>query len=206
MTQALLPVVKNYRIPRKYLDEIILGCEMDLEKKRGFNGFTGNENPEERFLIDIFSQISGRLKQKYNFSDEEIFNLWNSENSVYIPAAIFAGKLSPAEALAKYLKENHGLSYSEISELIGRDERAIWANYKRAVKKMPWPFEIVNSITVPVSIFNSEKSILESLICHLKDARKMKNKEIAKLLNKNPANIWTVHNRAKKKEDGQQKL
>ena len=169
---------------------------MDFDKKRGINGFG---NPEERFLVDMFSQITDKLMQKYNYSSEEIFNLWNSENMLYVPAVIFAGKLSPAEALAKYLKETHDLGYHEISELIKRDERSIWANYKRAVKKMPWPFDIVESIVVPVSIFNSDKSILESLIVYLKEVKKMRNKHIAKLLNKNPANIWTVHNRAKKK-------
>ena len=168
---------------------------MDLNKK-GIG-----ENPEERFLVDMFSKISERLKQKYDYSDDEIFNLWNSENMLYVPAAIFAGKLSPAEALAKYLKENHNLGYHEISEFIGRDERSVWANYKRAIKKMPWPFDIVESIVVPVSIFNSDKSILESLIVYLKEVKKMRNKNIARLLNKNPANIWTVHNRAKKKNE-----
>lgn len=172
---------------------------MEFEKKKGLSGFNGN--PEERFLVDMFSQITERLKQKYSYSDEEIFNLWNSENSVYVPAAIFSGKLGPAEALAKYLKENQRLGYREISKLTGRDERGVWANYKRAAKKMPWPFEIADGISVPVSIFDSDKSILESLVVYLKDARKMKNRDIAKLLNKNPANIWTVHNRAKKKEN-----
>lgn len=185
---------------------------MDFDKKRvsnasefrsqvpssSFNFTSGN--PEERFLVDIFSQITERLKQKYNYSDEEIFKLWNNEKSLLIPVAIFAGKLSPAEALTKFLKENHELSYHEMSELIGRDERSIWANYKRATKKMPWHFEISESIAVPVFIFNSEKSILEALVSYLKDVKKMRNKKIAQLLNKNPANIWTVHNRAKKKD------
>ena len=58
---------------------------------------------------------------------------------------------------------------------------------------------------MPVSIFNSDKSILEALISYLKDVKKMRNKKIAQLLNKNPANIWTVHNRAKNKENGIQK-
>lgn len=175
---------------------------MEFDKKRGNNGFNLNSNnPEERFLVDMFSQITERLKQKYNYSDEEIFKLWNNENILLIPAVIFAGKLSPAEALTKFLKENHDLTYHEISELIGRDERGVWANYKRAYKKMPWPFEIKDSIAVPVSIFNSEKSILEALVSYLKDVKKMRNKKIAMLLNKNPANIWTVHNRAKKKEN-----
>lgn len=175
---------------------------MNFAKKGSENGFEFdlNSNPEERFLVGMFSQITGRLKQKYNYSDEEIFRLWHNENVLPIPVAIFSGKLSPAEALAKFLKENHELSYHEISELIGRDERGVWANYKRAAKKMPWPFEINDSIAVPVSIFNSDKSILEALVSYLKDVKKLRNKKIAQLLNKNPANIWTVSNRANKKD------
>ena len=185
---------------------------MDYSDKKGGNNtnfnsewhaselhFTRSQvSPEERFLVEIYTQITERLKQKYNYSDEEILKILNNE-SLLVPVAIFAGKLSPAEALAKFLKENHDLGYHEISQLIGRNERGIWANYKRAFKKMPWPFEINNSITVPVSIFDSEKSILEALVTYLKEAKKMRNKKIAQLLNKNPANIWTVHNRAKKK-------
>ena len=167
---------------------------------REFN-FT-NQNPEEKFLVEMFSHITERLKQKYNYSDNEIFKLWNNEESVLIPVAIFTGKLSPAEALAKFLKENHGMTFHEIAELIGRNERSIWANYKRAAKKMPWPLEVTDSAVVPASIFNSEKSILEALVSYLKDAKKMRNRKIAQLLNKNQANIWTVANRAKKKENG----
>lgn len=174
----------------------------DRKKADGLNEFNVNSaNPEERFLVDMFSQITGRLKQKYNYSNEEIFSLWNNENVLPVPVAIFAGKLSPAEALAKFLKEKHELSYHEISELIGRDERGIWANYKRAARKMPWPFEINDSIAVPVSIFNSDKSILEALVSYLKEVKKLRNKKIAQLLNKNPANIWTVSRRAIKKDN-----
>ena len=186
---------------------------MIFDKKRDtFN--LNSENAEERFLIDIFSQITERLKQKYNYSNEEIFRISNNENVLWIPVTIFSGKLSPAEALAKFLKENYDLSYHEISQLIGRNERSIWTNYRRAVKKMPWPivtnvpsfpsesFEIKESIAVPVSIFNSEKSILEAVVFYLKDVKKLQNKKVAQLLNKKPANIWTVHARAKKKENG----
>lgn len=173
---------------------------MDFEKKRGNNENVLNSNPEERFLVDIFSQITDRLKQKYNYSHEEILRLSNND-SIFVPVAIFAGKLSPAEALAKFLKENCELGYSEIAGLIGRDERGIWANYKRAVKKMPWHFEVDKSISVPVSIFDSDKSILEALVSYLRDVKKLRNRKIAQLLNKNPANVWTVYNRAKKKQN-----
>lgn len=176
---------------------------MEFDRKRGNNGSSFNldsGNPEERFLVDIFNQITERLRQKYNYSDEEIFRLWGNENALPIPIAIFSGKLSPAEALAKFLKENHNIGFNEISELIGRNKRSIWANYKRAVKKMPWPFDIKDSITVPAPIFNSDKSVLEALISYLKDVKKLPNNKIAQLLNKHPSNIWTVHSRAKSKE------
>ena len=175
----------------------------NFDRKRGINGNFIDltiPNPEEKFLVEMFSQISERLKQKYNYSNEEVFKLWSNNNSIMIPIAIFSGKLSPAEALAKFLKENLDLSYHEIAALVKRDERGIWANYKRAIKKMPWTFEIQESITVPSSIFSSNKSILESLIFYLKEVKKLRNKKIAQLLNKNPANIWTVYSRARKKE------
>ncbi len=176
---------------------------MYLNRKRGENGSEfnlGSERAEERFLIDMFSQITERLKQQYNYTEEEILRLFNN-NSLLVPVAIFAGKLSPAEALTKFLKENYELGYHKISELIGRDERGLWANYRRAVKKVPWPFEVNGSISVPVSIFNCEKSILEALVSYLKEVKKMRNNKIAQLLNKNSANVWTVYNRAKKKEN-----
>ena len=174
---------------------------MELDKKRGIAFNFSNENPEEKFLVDMFSQITGRLKKNYNYSDEEILKLWDSESNFAVPVTIFSGKLSPSEALAKFLKEKHDLGYNEISDLIGRDERSVWANYRRAIKKMPWPFEIRDSMTVPVSIFNCDKSILESLVSYLKEVKKLRNKKIAQMLNKNPANIWTIISRARKKDN-----
>ena len=158
-------------------------------------------NPEERFLVDMLSRITERLKHNYNYSDEEILKLWNNE-SLLVPVVIFANGLSPAEALAKFLKENLSLNFQEISELIGRGQGSVWANYKRSVKKAPLPFEANGGISVPVSIFNCEKSVLEALVAHLKDVKKMRNRKIAQLLNKNPSNIWTVYKRSLKKNNG----
>ena len=175
---------------------------MDCQKKdasESFQEMPVSQNAEERFLVDMFGQITERLKQKYNYSSEDISKLWGSSNEIFVPVLIFAGKLSPSEALAKYLKENCGIGFVDIAKIIQRDQRAIWANYRRAVKKMPWPFDIKESAEVPVSVFTAEKSILESLVSYLKEEKKLRNKKIAQLLNKSPANIWTVYNRAKKK-------
>ena len=178
---------------------------MEFVKKRDNNGNSldlGSHNPEERFLVDMFNQIAERLRQEYNYSSEEISKLHISDDVFFVPISIFTGKLSPAEALTKFLREKYELGYAEISELIGRENSSVWANYKRATKKMPWPFEIRDNNSVPISIFKSDKSILEALVSYLKDVKKMRNKKIAQLLNKNPANIWTVYNRAQKKING----
>ena len=170
---------------------------MEIERKKE-NEFGISKDHEERFLAEMLSHISERLKQKYKYSDGELLKLWNN-NDVLIPVGIFSGKISPAEALAKFLRENHDMTYVQISKHIGRDGRSVWANYKRASKKMPWPFEVANDVCVPLSIFSAEKSILESIVSYLKEVKQFRNKKIAKLLNKNSANIWTVYNRAKKK-------
>lgn len=174
---------------------------MSTGQKNRAEGGISNLEPQNEvpFLANLLSLITERLKQQHSYSDEDIFALSKQDKQILVPAAIFAGKLSPSEALAKFLKENHGLSYREIASMTGRDERSIWANYRRAARKMPSPFEIGEGVSVPLSAFVPENSILKSLLHYLKDVRKMRNKKIAQLLNKHPANIWTVLNRASKR-------
>ena len=150
---------------------------------------------EEKFLLEMFAQITSRLKSKFNYTDDEIHKFCFT-NEIFIPVYIFSGNIIPAESLAKFLRENQNLDYSEIANLIGRDNKSIWSNYKRAVKKMLWNFESKEGLSVPISAFNSEMSILESLVVYLKDERQFANSKIAKLLNKNPSNIWTLYKRA----------
>src|SRR3989338_6854060 len=140
---------------------------MSTGQKNRAEGGISNLEPQNEvpFLANLLSLITERLKQQYSYSDEDIFALSKQDKQILVPAAIFAGKLSPSEALAKFLKENHGLSYREIASMTGRDEN----------------------------------SILKSLLHYLKNVRKMRNKKIAQLLNKHPANIWTVLNRASKR-------
>jgi len=177
---------------------------IDTSKKEdfegGFSSITNiNSEHEERFLIEMFTHITSRLKVKYQYSNEEFLNLCYENEKVLVPAYIFSGNLSPAEAITKFLKENCQLSYSELSGMIGRDERSAWANYKRAAKKMPWSFEKKDGLKVPVSAFRPELSILEGLVFYLRNAKKMRGSKVAKLLNKSPSNIWTIYKRATKK-------
>jgi len=56
--------------------------------------------------------------------------------NVSIPVSIFKEpRLSPFEAIVKYLKEGKKLTYHQIGILLNRDERNIWTVYNRARKK-----------------------------------------------------------------------
>lgn len=170
---------------------------MDLTKKEGIANILPAQH-EEKFLIELFGQVASRLKSKYSYTEGEFLSIFNHEEKL-VPAYIFSGNLSPAEALSKFLKENLGMDYGEIAEAVGRGKKSVWANYKRAAKKMPWKFEVEEGISIPLSAFKKELSMLEGIVAYLKDSKKMKGAEIAKLLNKAPANIWTIYNRSLRK-------
>ena len=187
----------------------------DKKRKRGSNSTQSNSqdaekhtDSEESFLLNLIKDASKRLREEFEYSDEQLYEAFvkGRENALLIPISIFSTNLAPSEALIKYLKETHDINYHEISTLINRNERGVWASYQRALKKMPSKFQISDTIFVPVSIFSDNKfSILECLISYLKDVKQMKNSKIAILLNKNPSNIWTIYNRRKMKEKKNEK-
>lgn len=54
-----------------------------------------------------------------------------------IPTAIFKDRsVSVLEAVVRFLKEKHNLSYHEIAVLLNRDDRTIWTVYSRVKKKL----------------------------------------------------------------------
>lgn len=151
-------------------------------------------------VLNILERVTNHLKENYSMSEEEIFAELKGAKEIFVPASVFSYNLSPAEALVKYLKEEKELRYKEIAELIGRDERGVWGSYKRALRKHPERLKVREvDVMVPVSVFRSNKSILESLVSYLIDIKKMKGSEVAKLLNKSASTVWTVYNRSKKK-------
>ncbi len=179
------------------------GNNRDRDSTNSNSKSNPNKGQEESFLLNLVSESSKILKEKYKYNDEQIYEIFvkGKEEALLVPVSIFSTKLAPAEALIKYLKETQNINYHEISVLINRNERSIWASYQRAIKKMPSEFNVSDNILVPVSIFQNNKlSILECLISYLKDVKQMKNSNIAVLLNKNPNNIWTIYNRYNRKK------
>jgi len=130
----------------------------------------------------------------------KLSELVREKEGEHIPVSVFAAKLSPAEALVKYLKEHGQLRYADIARALNRDQRGIWCTYRRAQQKHPQEFAVKPSPhTVPVSLFTERKlSILEHVVSHLR-GNGMPLKDIAQLVNKHPSTIATVHSRVRRK-------
>jgi len=114
-------------------------------------------------------------------------------------------ELSPGESLVKYLKEQRKLRYSQIANIIGRDERGIWNTYQRASRKMSAPFAFDSSATmIPLSAFSDRRlSLFESVIVHLVDANHIHISSLVAPLHKSYSTIYTTYRRAKAKQGGE---
>jgi len=119
---------------------------------------------------------------------------------VGVPATIFTKDLGYLEALVKYLKENLGMSYSVIAELLNRDQRTIWTAYKKASEKQKEPISVKETeIFIPISILGDrEFTIREAVISYLR-TKGLRHSEIAKLLNRDPRNVWTRIKKSRKR-------
>jgi len=165
----------------------------------------------QKGLLEAVYGLIYELKDKYNISSEELFELIKSEQlklkeekEINIPISIFSIKeMGPAESIVKYLKENLGLRFSEIAKILNRDDRTIWITYRNAQKKMKAPVKtekiLKDKMQIPVSALSDRRlSILESVVNFLKE-KKFANAEIAEILDKDPRNIHTFYARVKKK-------
>ena len=80
----------------------------------------------ERTIWTAYKKAKEKQKESLDIKKTDIF----------LPASIFKDKrLTTLESVIIYLKEK-GLRYSEIAELLERDQRNIWTTYSRARKKM----------------------------------------------------------------------
>ena len=137
------------------------------------------------------------LKKKYNLDIEKLLKL--TEEELQFPISILNKRLTVLGSIVKYLKEEKKLSLHSIAEIIGRDERNVWNIYHNSKKKYPERFSKRAKIWIPVSIFSSKLSALESVVSYLKDELSLNYRNIAILLERDERTIWTVYQRAKKK-------
>ncbi|MBU0894106.1 MAG: DUF2341 domain-containing protein [Nanoarchaeota archaeon] len=148
----------------------------------------------------IINLLIKEIKNKYRLTNKEIFETIEVRKEIRIPLNIFSTKLGALETISKYMKENLGMSYKEISERLNKNERTIWTAYNKSLEKYKLEFKIKQKvIKMPMQIFQNKKlTILEALVLYLKQ-KQFKYVEIAKLLNRNQRNIWTIYSKAKEK-------
>lgn len=142
------------------------------------------------------------LKELKNqgLSSDEIVSLVNK--LLKIPISIFMNDyLSALETIVKYLRENVGLTFSQIASLTNRNQVAIGVSYRNSKKKFPGRFvEKASVYYIPIFVLKNRKlSVLENIVSYLKDSVGLNYHQIAVMLNRNDRTIWTVYQRAKKK-------
>lgn len=159
----------------------------------------------------LLKQLLRQLHQQQNLQLDEVIHLFQEVNQeINIPLSVFSGKLYPAEALCKYLKEKENLSYSEMGKLLHRDNKNIWATYQRAKKKMKKPkrsfLKKEEKYFLPLSLFaNLSLSLLENLVLYLHQTYSLTNPQIAKLLHKSPPSMAVLYKRAREKSKEESK-
>lgn len=56
--------------------------------------------------------------------------------SIPLPSRIFKDRsVSVLEAIVEYMKDDLGLTFHDIAQLLNRDDRTVWTVYSRAAKK-----------------------------------------------------------------------
>ena len=136
---------------------------------------------------------------------EEILRGIAPKKEIEIPTFIFTDRsVAVLEAIVEYLKDVRFLQYHEIAEKLNRDERTIWTAYNRAKKKHKGlKPDTTESEKIPLQVLANRKySIFEAAVKHLKEEKKLRYVQIAKLTGRNERTIWTVYNRAAKKGRG----
>lgn len=163
-------------------------------KKRG-----ENIDRSDSHIYRVLLPLIKHFKEEYKLTKEDLMSIYEGIEEIKVPLSIFS-KLSPLEALVKYLKENLGLRFHEIASNLNRDDRSIWRTYQQAKSKSIASFKLKeDEMLIPISIFkNRNLSVLENLVIYLKSLN-VSVKEISFLINKNISTIWTAYNRAKKK-------
>ncbi|MFH1585218.1 MAG: hypothetical protein ABIB79_00440, partial [archaeon] len=179
---------KNKNIKKDKLIKVLIVLQKELKEEY---------STEKKEIIDI---IIGELKSKYYINRREVLELVKQKESVEIPITIFSKELGGLEVVVKYMKENLGMTYSEIAREIGRDERTVWVAYHKAVEKQKAPIKPKETdIELRIEVFKDrELTVLESVIMYLKK-KEMKYSEIGELLDRDQRNVWTIYSRAKKK-------
>ncbi len=118
----------------------------------------------------------------------------------HIPVSIFAAtQLTCFEAAILYLSDHEKYTYTTIANLTSRDPRTIWETASRARKKRSDPLPVDESgRSIPLAVLrNRKRSPLQAVVLYLFTTQHLSFARIAKILHRDPRNIWAVYQKAK---------
>ncbi len=143
-----------------------------------------------------------RLQKKHKFDASALKQMLKETRDIRIPFSIFSEKLSALETICKFLKENMLLTLHQIARLLNRDDRTIWTTYRHACQKYSQQFFLAEeTLSISAKQFARRKlSVLETLVCYLREQHDLTYKEISVMLRRNERTIWTVYLRVRKKQ------
>ena len=174
----------------------------DSRDKDKIISFYEDLSSEDLDKLEKAKQTIAKITKKYNTDPTKLIKI--SDKDIFIPTSIFKKDLTVLESSVKYLKEEKNYSLRRISKILGRDERNIWHTYSKSKKKYPKKFVIKETEFWITSLLfsNTNLSAQEAIVSYLKEEFSLTYHKIAVLLEKNDRTIWTVYNRAKKKNVG----
>lgn len=164
------------------------------EKNRAFASSNFNQD-----VVLRAKKLYDNVKHRYKLTATELLSKLEEEE-ILIPSCVFNKRLSTFESIVKYLRENLMLPNREIALLISKSQKSIWQTYNSAKKKHPYAFDMkASECYIPVSVIRKPFTVLESIVRYLKEDLSFNLHKIAVVLSRDDRTIWTVYDRARKK-------
>lgn len=168
--------------------------ELKEGRQYSFSLELSSKDVSEQNIAEIASFFDKSLHKEKDVKELQYIS------NIDIPVRVFREGNNGLRAIVLFLKEQKKLSFSQISKILGRDQRTIWCAYNTADKKKKnqTPYS-PDEPSINSSVFKERKlSILEAAANNL--LGKYSVNETAQLLGRNKMTIWTVKRRAEKKE------
>lgn len=147
------------------------------------------------------------MQRQHTVTTEPIYSTthsaeWNYERfdellstSLDVPVSIYACDIPSLQATVRYMRETLLLSFTEISQSLGRAESTIRVTYRNA-PKTALPEDDV--LRMPINYFEKGLSPLETVVFFLRE-KGLRNVEVASILDRDPRTTALVFKRASKK-------
>jgi len=152
----------------------------------------------DELILTILLEVG----KKYKISKKTLEKNLSPKN-IQIPLSIFSPQLGFLESLVKYLHENQGYSFPQISALLNRKSKTIRNSYYSTKKKKKHLLTITKKDeTIRLDLLTKKGlTILESLIFSLRK-KGLRYSRIGNLICRDQRNVWTVYSRVNKKLKG----